>query len=298
MFYDITNNLLKSDCLNDNFIAIIPSDKASGFNIINDYIPRIPMLFTDFHFSKLEAFSDFIYGYIALPEILTASESLIRFIYTKSYIIFIDKNEFISRIFGAVIEANAGKIVSSGSCLYYILDFIMSKDLEKINSLQQNLIQLELNIFNNNKSTLIKEITNYRSRTLTLHHYYIQMEGICGSLVDDTKDFFDYDTKQLFGILEKKVSLFSHESEQIWEYTSQIRDVYQQQLDVHQNQIMKFLTVVTTIFMPLTLITGWYGMNFKNMPELNWRYGYPGVFALETIIVIIFCVVFKKKKWW
>lgn len=298
MFYDINNHLKKFSALNDNFIAIIPLDKAPHYNIVNRYIPQIPMLFKDFHFSKIETFSDFLYGYINIPEILLEPQSIVRFIYTKSYIIFIDKNEFISEMFEKTMEANKGKITSSGSCLYYVLDFIMAKDLEKINALQQNLIQLELSIFNDNMNTLIRDITNYRSKTLNLHHYYVQVEGICGVLVDDTKDLFEDDTKQLFCILEKKVSLFCHESEQIWEYTSQIRDVYQQQLDVHQNLIMKFLTVVTTIFMPLTLITGWYGMNFETMPELHWRYGYPGLFVLGIMIVIILCVIFKKKKWW
>ena len=189
-------------------------------------------------------------------------------------------------------------MISPGACLFFVLDFVMSKDLEKINSLQQNLIQLELSIFNDKMNTLIRDITTYRSKTLRLHHYYIQIEGICGRLADDTKGLIDEDSKQLFSVLEKKVSLFSHESEQIWEYTSQIRDVYQQQLDVHQNLIMKFLTVVTTIFMPLTLITGWYGMNFEAMPELKWAYGYPGLFAFSTLLVIVLCVVFKKKKWW
>lgn len=298
MFYDLKNNLQKSDAMDDNFIAIIPFDKAAHYNIINQYIPQIPMLFTDFHFSKIETFCNFLYGYINIPEILLTPHSIIRFIYTKNYIIFIDKNEFISELFEKIIEASKGKITSSGSCLYYVLDFIMAKDLEKINSLQQNLIQLELSIFNDNMNTLIREITNYRSKTLNLHHYYVQVEGICGVLVDDTKDLFEDETKQLFCVLEKKVSLFCHESEQIWEYTSQIRDVYQQQLDVHQNLVMKFLTVVTTIFMPLTLITGWYGMNFETMPELHWRYGYPALFVVGIIIVIILCVIFKKKKWW
>ena len=50
--------------------------------------------------------------------------------------------------------------------------------------------------------------------------------------------------------------------------------------------------------MPLTLITGWYGMNFEAMPELKWAYGYPGLFAFSTLLVIVLCVVFKKKNWW
>ena len=92
--------------------------------------------------------------------------------------------------------------------------------------------------------------------------------------------------------------MYGHESEQIWEYTSQIREIYQQQLDVHQNIIMKFLTIVTTLFMPLTLIVGWYGMNFDYMPELRYKYSYPIVFVLSCILIAIMCIVFKKKKWW
>lgn len=57
---------------------------------------------------------------------------------------------------------------------------------------------------------------------------------------------------------------------------------------------MKFLTVISTIFFPLTLITGWYGMNFRDMPELE--NGYPGVVVLSMIVVAVCIFVFKKKK--
>ena len=88
MFYDLKNSLQKSDAMDDNFIAIIPFDKAAHYNIINQYIPQIPMLFTDFHFSKIETFCNFLYGYINIPEILLTPHSIIRFIYTKNYIIY------------------------------------------------------------------------------------------------------------------------------------------------------------------------------------------------------------------
>ena len=64
-----------------------------------------------------------------------------------------------------------------------------------------------------------------------------------------------------------------------------------------QNRIMTLLTIVTTIFMPLTLIAGWYGMNFRYMPELEWRFGYLAVF-LVSIAVAIFCLIFFRKKKW
>ena len=59
---------------------------------------------------------------------------------------------------------------------------------------------------------------------------------------------------------------------------------------------MGILTVVTTFFLPLTLISGWYGMNFENMPELKWAYGYPMVIAVSLMIAVIEYVYFKRKK--
>ena len=60
---------------------------------------------------------------------------------------------------------------------------------------------------------------------------------------------------------------------------------------------MTLLTVITTIFMPLTLIAGWYGMNFRYMPELEWRYGYLAVIVLSAAVIICCLILFKRKKW-
>ena len=77
----------------------------------------------------------------------------------------------------------------------------------------------------------------------------------------------------------------------------QIRDLYHTQMEIKQNRIMTLLTVVTTIFMPLTLIVGWYGMNFRYMPELESRWGYPIVIIISLAIIIFGLLFFKKKKW-
>ena len=61
MFYDINNNLENSEILTDNFMAVIPLDLATHYVINNNYVPRIPMIFSDFHFSNIEIFSDFLY---------------------------------------------------------------------------------------------------------------------------------------------------------------------------------------------------------------------------------------------
>ena len=76
-----------------------------------------------------------------------------------------------------------------------------------------------------------------------------------------------------------------------------MREAYQSQIDIEQNELMKLFTVVTVIFQPLTLLVGWYGMNFSGMPELAWKYGYPVFIIVSAVIVLILILYFKKKKW-
>lgn len=81
------------------------------------------------------------------------------------------------------------------------------------------------------------------------------------------------------------------------EYSMQLREMHQTQVDIRQNEIMKFLTIVTTVFMPLSLIAGWYGMNFVSMPELKFPYGYAVVCIVCLLIVALEIWFFKRKKW-
>ena len=70
-----------------------------------------------------------------------------------------------------------------------------------------------------------------------------------------------------------------------------MQSLFQAEIDIRQNRIMKILTVVTTIFLPLSLLVGWYGMNFAGMPELTWRYGYPAVIVVSLVIVLLIAAV-------
>lgn len=81
------------------------------------------------------------------------------------------------------------------------------------------------------------------------------------------------------------------------EYSLQLREMHQTQIDVRQNNIMKILTIVTTVFLPLSLIAGWYGMNFVNMPELQSTNGYRIVCIASALCVVLELLIFKWKKW-
>lgn len=81
------------------------------------------------------------------------------------------------------------------------------------------------------------------------------------------------------------------------EMISGMLDIYLSSVSNRLNSVMKVLTIIATIFMPLTFIAGIYGMNFKYMPELEWRWGYPAIWILIVLIGVSMAIYFKKKRW-
>lgn len=108
---------------------------------------------------------------------------------------------------------------------------------------------------------------------------------VSGQTVPYLKDVYDH-TIQVIDTIETYRDMLSA-----------MLDIYLSSLSNRLNEVMKVLTIIATIFMPLTFIAGVYGMNFKNIPELNWQWGYYGVWSVMITIGVSMVVYFKKKKW-
>ncbi len=81
------------------------------------------------------------------------------------------------------------------------------------------------------------------------------------------------------------------------EMLSSMLDIYLSSLSNRLNQVMKVLTIIATIFIPLTFLAGLYGMNFKYMPELEWQWGYPFVLTIMISVACFMLYFFRKRKW-
>ncbi len=99
-----------------------------------------------------------------------------------------------------------------------------------------------------------------------------------------------------FRVYENKLRRLTEETQFLYEELVHIREALDAALSYEQNRIMKVFTTVTTVFMPLSLIAGWYGMNFTGMPELGWKYGYAFAGVLSVLVILVCIWFFKKKK--
>lgn len=141
------------------------------------------------------------------------------------------------------------------------------------------------------------EILTFRRRLLVMRNYYEQFIDLGEAMLENEGDLFCEDRLHYFRNMVNKVSRLANNVQLLRDSLVQLREAYQASLDFAANQIMKVFTVVTSIFLPLTLIAGWYGMNFTYMPELHWRYGYLAVFLLSAAIVALGVWFLKRKKY-
>ena len=130
------------------------------------------------------------------------------------------------------------------------------------------------------------------------NRFYAQLNDLADILLENAEDLLGPESAQRMGHFGRRVESLRSESQMLREYASQIASEYQAQIDIGQNRIMKVLTVVTTLCLPLSLIAGWYGMNFAHMPELQWAYGYPAVILVSAGILLGSLWYFRKKNFW
>lgn len=166
---------------------------------------------------------------------------------------------------------------------------LTSVDVLALEEIENKISGLEDELLTSNRadSKFNISIVKLRKEVLSLKRYHIQMEFLSDELAE---------LDSHFSFVEKKFNRLLEFTLHLQEYVEQVREAYQSQIDIEQSSIMKFFTVVTTIFLPLTLITGWYGMNLL-IPEFHWKYGYLYVICLSFVVVLIMIGIFKKKKW-
>ena len=140
-------------------------------------------------------------------------------------------------------------------------------------------------------------VNQIRSDVRVLLRHYQQLTDMAQEFEENENGFFDEKNLRYLELFIARVGRFETLAGSLREHAGQVVDLFRSQQAESQNNLMTLLTIIATIFMPLTLIVGWYGMNFTYMPELSWRWSYPALIVISVVIVIVSLVYFKKRKW-
>ncbi|WP_302952639.1 magnesium transporter CorA family protein [Holdemania filiformis] len=173
---------------------------------------------------------------------------------------------------------------------------ILIQDPDIHEDLEMQIDALEKEVFDARAPHFRQQTLQLGKELLTLNRYYEQLININEHLEENSNDLFAEDELRSFALLNERMLRYRDNVQLLRDRLTQAQQSYQAQLDYQLNKSMKTLSLVTTICLPLSLIAGWYGMNFTAMPELKWRYGYLYVIGLSAAVVSLVIILLKRKK--
>lgn len=253
---------------------------------------------------KMEVYNNCIFVVMKLAYFEHRSKNLsfeqVSFILTGSTIISFQEKE--GDIFESVrlrLINSSGKIRDRGVdyLLYSLMDSVVDNYFIIMESMGDRLEELEDKITVDASSKNIQELRNIKHNLIYLRKAIWPIRDIVNGLERDQDDVITAETKLfLRDLYDHSIQLIDF-VETFKDLSSSLFDMYNSMINNRMNEIMKVLTVISTIFIPITFITGFYGMNFKFMPELFLKWAYPLVIVLMIAIALFMISYFKRKKW-
>ena len=280
------------------YVAVLTPDEwkreKDGFEMGIDIEPDAEDLFT----TKAQVNYDSLTGSFCIPDREdTSVESSFSFALDEKGVVFIDGGDTAQKIISNVIRTKKWRLPSLERFIYDFLEQIVTHDREALEKYDRELDAMESQVAKDIDKVTLERLYDVKNTIRDLRIHYEQLLDLSQELEENENNFFKADNLRYFKLFSSRMERLRDTAVAVGDHASQIRDIYMSSLDVKQNRIMTILTVVTSIFLPLTLIAGWYGMNFKYMPELSWKWGYPAVIVLSVVIVVVSIWFFKKKKW-
>lgn len=251
------------------------------------------------HNTKAEVNYDSLTGTFQIPDrkALTERDSRFAFALDEKGVVFIDDSSKALEMIEVIRRTKRWREPSLERFLYDFLEQIVEADLPIMERYEAELDRIEDEILASEEQRDMVRVNKIRSDIRELLVHYEQVIDMAQELEENENGFFCEKNLRYIHLFMNRMARRHDSAVSLRDHTMQVRDLYNAQLEVRQNRTMTLLTVITTIFMPLTLIAGWYGMNFRYMPELESRFGYPAVIAVSVAIIVVSLVFFKKKKW-
>ena len=306
---NIEECLLFKDQLGTNlWINVDGLDKIEVIEKLGSYFDIHPLTLEDVlntgQRPKMEDYESYVYTVLKMILLNTEKKDIVidqvSIIFGYNYILsFMEKGENIFDPLKERLKNPASRLRKNGVdyLAYGLIDSVIDNYFLILEHFGEEIEDLEEELIIHPTPETLKTIQKYkrdmiilRKSVWPLRELINCMQQIESEIIKDTtriylRDVYDHTIRVIESV------------EDFRDILSSMVDIYLSSVSNKMNDIMKVLTVIATIFIPLTFIAGVYGMNFDNMPELHWSWGYPAVMLFMTLIGITMFIYFKKKRW-
>ncbi len=295
-------NWLNVDCLHEKSIVQKIGEHFALHSLLIEDI-------TSDHQPKAEEYDDYLFFTLKMLYRIEEGQidyEQISFVLGKDYLLsFQEKEGDFFDAFRNRIKLDQGRVRKKKAdyLLYRLIDIIVDNYYIVLDEIGEQIEVIEEDIYNNTLDQQFKRIQQLKKELIYLRKALYPLRDALSKVIKDDSAFIESGNHRYFADVYDHVVHLIDSLDTYKDLTSGLMDIYINTLNTRMNEVMKVLTIISTIFMPLTFIVGVYGMNFHpesspwNMPELNAQYGYPLVMLLMGVIVLGMIRYFKYKKW-
>lgn len=303
------NNLDELVLVQDNSVKWLEITSLNDVDLINSIGEKFnlhPLVIEDVlstnHIPKVEDYEIYIFLIIegmTLDEDYELKSEQFSFILFKDLIISFQQTD--SNIFEPIFNRmSAGSNIRKNNAddlLHALTDIIVDNYFLVVEKIGERIDEVEEELLMNPRKEILEEIYKLKRELVYIRKTLWPMRNTINSLSKNDFDLIDGKTIYYFRDVYDHIIQMIDMVETYREICSGMMDTYLTNISNKTNDIMKVLTVFSTIFIPLTFIAGVYGMNFKYLPELNWKYGYASFWVISAILTGFMLRYFRNKKW-
>jgi magnesium transporter len=197
------------------------------------------------------------------------------------------------------IRNNTGRVRKKGAdfLLYSLLDVIVDNYFHIVEELGGHVESMEERVTRRPRDMDLVEMQELRRQLIGVSRQVTPAREVAGRMNTIQSNLIDKNTRRYLNDLQDHTVYIAESISIFRDLLGNLENTYHAGVNLRMGQVMKLLTVISTIFIPLTFVVGVYGMNFDNMPELHWRYGYFIVMGAMLAISLVMLAWFRRKGW-
>src|SRR5688500_18366453 len=252
---------------------------------------------------KAEEYEDYLFVTLKMLYRIEGPEvdyEQISFVLGTNYLLtFQEKEGDLFDAFRERIRQDQGRVRKKKAdyLLYRLIDITVENYYNVLDNIGEHIEEIEGNIRTNTSDEIFQKIQGIKKELIYLHKALYPLRDALGKILKDESDFIQEENTPYFSDVYDHVIHLIDSLDTYRDLTSGLTDQYINIQNSKLNEVIRVLTIISTIFIPLTFIVGVYGMNFEHFPELQWRYGYAIVWVVMLTIAGGMIGYFKYKKW-
>lgn len=304
VIYDLNRpNPLDAPCTPDvckpPLVQILTSDEFSQLDSISREARTELAALELSEANFVELYPAFVIGSFSVPDKSdpTGDPETLSFYLEADHLIFIDDGTIAQNTLNKVAATGILTKPTTSHALYAFMKTLIADDFTWFSAMEDAMEGLEDAMITRQADISSQTIMSYRRAAMRMGSYYQQIGVMADLIADNENKVMSREEARTFGHIVSHANHLADRASMLREYSLQLYELHQTQIDLKQNSTMQILTIVTVMFAPLTLVTGWFGMNLAVLPGLDWPYMAFTIIGLAAIMIAAMVIFFKNKKW-